>query len=237
MCVKCQLDGELPVGRKAKLLAVHSLHPAAAHDRYKENTCMRSFRTTAKEVFFMLQMKKQFADSFEELKNLRTIVVTALLIAIAVVLGFFSVQLTENLKIGFSFIANELTAMLFGPVVGGIMGGVADIIKYLLKPTGPFFFGFTFNAILGAVIYGVMLYKKPISFKRILASKIVVAIVVNVFLNTYWLSMLYGNAFMAILPPRLIKQIIMVPIQSIMLYAVVEVLAKAKVFSAFRVKV
>lgn len=61
----------------------------------------------------MLQMKKQFADSFEELKNLRTIVVTALLIAIAVVLGFFSVQLTENLKIGFSFIANELTAMLF----------------------------------------------------------------------------------------------------------------------------
>ena len=158
---------------------------------------MRSFRTTAKEVFFMLQMKKQFADSFEELKNLRTIVVT----------------------------------------VGGIMGGVADIIKYLLKPTGPFFFGFTFNAILGAVIYGVMLYKKPISFKRILASKIVVAIVVNVFLNTYWLSMLYGNAFMAILPPRLIKQIIMVPIQSIMLYAVVEVLAKAKVFSAFRVKV
>ncbi len=198
---------------------------------------MRSFRTTAKEVFFMLQMKKQFADSFEELKNLRTIVVTALLIAIAVVLGFFSVQLTENLKIGFSFIANELTAMLFGPVDGGIMGGVADIIKYLLKPTGPFFFGFTFNAILGAVIYGVMLYKKPISFKRILASKIVVAIVVNVFLNTYWLSMLYGNAFMAILPPRLIKQIIMVPIQSIMLYAVVEVLAKAKVFSAFRVKV
>ena len=198
---------------------------------------MRSFRTTAKEVFFMLQMKKQFADSFEELKNLRTIVVTALLIAIAVVLGFFSVQLTENLKIGFSFIANELTAMLFGPVVGGIMGGVADIIKYLLKPTGPFFFGFTFNAILGAVIYGVMLYKKPISFKRILASKIVVAIVVNVFLNTYWLSMLYGNAFMAILPPRLIKQIIMVPIQSIMLYSVVEVLAKAKVFSAFRVKV
>ena len=140
MCVKCQLDGELPVGRKAKLLAVHTLHPAAAHDRYRKIPAMRSFRTTAKEVFFMLQMKKQFADSFEELKNLRTIVVTALLIAIAVVLGFFSVQLTENLKSDFIY-CHELTAMLFGPVVGGIMGGVADIIKYLLKPTGPFFFG------------------------------------------------------------------------------------------------
>ena len=90
----------------------------------------------------------------------------ALLIAIAVVLGFFSVQLTENLKIGFSFIANELTAMLFGPVVGGIMGGVADIIKYLLKPTGPFFFGFTFNAILGAVIYGAVSYTHLDVYKR-----------------------------------------------------------------------
>lgn len=236
MCVKCQLDGELPVGRKAELLAVHILHPAAAHDRYRKIPAMRSFRTTAKEVFFMLQMRKQFADSFEELKNLRTLVMTALFIAIAVVLGFFSVQLTENLKLGFSFIANELTAMMFGPVVGGIMGGIADIIKYLLNPTGPFFFGFTFNAILGAVIYGVMLYKKPISFKRILASKIIVAIIVNVFLNTYWLSILYGNAFLAILPPRLIKQIITVPIQAIMLYGVIEVLEKAKFFSAFRVR-
>ena len=185
----------------------------------------------------MLQMKKQFADSFEELKNLRTLVMTALFIAIAVVLGFFSVQLTENLKFGFSFIANELTAMMFGPVVGGVMAGIADIIKYLLKPTGPFFFGFTFNAILGAVIYGMMLYKKPISFKRILASKVVVAVVVNAFLNTYWLSILYGNAFFAILPLRLLKQIITVPLQALLLYTVVEVLEKAKFFSAFRARI
>lgn len=41
------------------------------------------------------------------------------------------------------------------------------------------FFGFTFNAILGTVIYGVI-YKKPISFKKgNPASKIVVAIVVQ----------------------------------------------------------
>ena len=117
------------------------------------------------------------------------------------------------------------------------MAGIADIIKYLLKPTGPFFFGFTFNAILGAVIYGMMLYKKPISFKRILASKVVVAVVVNAFLNTYWLSILYGNAFFAILPLRLLKQIITVPLQALLLYTVVEVLEKAKFFSAFRARI
>lgn len=182
----------------------------------------------------MLQMKKLFADSFGELKNLRTLVITALLVAIGVVLGFYSIQLTENLRIGFSFLANELTAMLFGPVVGGIMGGVTDIIKYIIRPTGPFFFGFTFNAILGAVIYGILLYKKPLSFRRILFSKALVAVIVNVCLNTYWLSMLYGNAFLVILPPRIIQQIIMVPIQSVLFFAVVQTLSRARVFAVLK---
>lgn len=45
--------------------------------------------------------------------------------------------------------------MLFGPVVGGIMGGIGDILKFLIKPTGPYFFGYTLNAMLGPVIYGI----------------------------------------------------------------------------------
>ena len=144
----------------------------------------------------MEQMKAQFKDSWQELKHLKTIVVTAMFIAIGVVLGFFfTIQVTDFLKIGFSFIANEMTALLFGPVVGGIMGGVTDIIKFVLKPTGAYFFGFTFNAILGAVIYGMILYHRPISLKRILIAKIIVAIIVNLLLGTYWLHIMYGKAF------------------------------------------
>ena len=111
------------------------------------------------------------------------------------------------------------------------MGGVADIIKYLLNPTGPFFFGFTLNAILGPVIYGILLYQKPISFKRILVAKVLVSVIVNLLLGTYWLSMIYGNAFMAIFPAKLIQQIIMVPIQSVLFFVVAQTLSKAKVFA------
>ena len=115
----------------------------------------------------MKQMKQQFVDSWHELRHLKTVVVTAMLIAVGIILGYFSITVTPYLRIGFSFIANELTALLFGPVVGGVMGGIADIIKYLIKPDGPYFFGFTLSAILGPVIYGIMLYKKPLSFPRI----------------------------------------------------------------------
>ena len=89
----------------------------------------------------MKQLKQQFVDSWHELRKTKVMAVAAMLIAIGVILGFFSVQLTEFIRIGFSGIPNELASMLFGPVVGGIMGGIGDILKFLIKPTGPYFFG------------------------------------------------------------------------------------------------
>lgn len=175
-------------------------------------------------------MLKTFSDSYKELKKLKTLVITALLIAIGIILGQFSIQLTETTKIGISFIATQMTANLFGPVVGGIMGGVADILKFIIKPTGPFLIGYTISAILGPVIYGVMLYKKPISFWRILLSKVVVAIFINLLLGTFWSYHYFGAAFWAAIPAKLIQQVIQVPVQSVIYYFVMKALKEAKVF-------
>ena len=175
-------------------------------------------------------MLKAFGDSYKELKKLKTLVVTALLIAIGIILGQFSIQLTETTKIGISFIATQMTANLFGPVVGGIMGGVADVLKFIIKPTGPFLIGYTISAILGPMIYGVLLYKKPISFWRILLSKTVVAILINLLLGTFWSYHYFGAAFWAAIPAKLIQQVIQVPVQSIIYYFVMKALKEAKVF-------
>lgn len=182
----------------------------------------------------MLQMKNQFVDSYKELKKMKTIVMTALLIAIGIILGQFSVQLTDTIKIGISFIATQMTAVLFGPVVGGIMGGVADVLKFIIKPTGPFLIGYTISAILGPVIYGVMLYKKPITLWRILLSKAVVAVLVNLLLGTYWSYLYFGAAFWAAIPAKLIQQLIQVPVQSLIFYLVMMALKKAKVFQIIK---
>lgn len=175
-------------------------------------------------------MFKKFSDSYKELKSLKTLVVTAMLIAIGIILGQFSIQITETTKIGISFIPTQLTAALFGPVVGGVMGGVADILKFIIKPTGAFFWGWTFNAMLGPVIYGMMLYKKKWTLARILASKAVVAVVVNLFFGCLWSSMLYGKAFMVLVGGKLLQQVIQVPIQSLIFWMVVQALQKAGLF-------
>ncbi|MBC5745665.1 folate family ECF transporter S component [Lachnospiraceae bacterium MD308] len=182
----------------------------------------------------MKGIKALFADSIQELKDLRTLAVTAMLLAIAVVLGFYTLQLTDYIKIGFAYIANETTGMLFGPAVGGIMGGLADLLKYLVKPTGPFFPGFTISGICGGIIYGIVLYKKPLTVKRVVFANFLVMVLVNILLNTYWLTLLYGDAYLALLPVRILKQAVMLPIETALFYTVAKVLTKANVFAMMR---
>ncbi len=182
----------------------------------------------------MKKLKQQFVDSSKELKNLNTLVMTALLIAIGILLGQFSVQITPQIKIGISFIATQLTATLFGPVVGGVMGGVADILKFIMKPSGTFSVLWTLNAVVGPVIYGIMLYKQRLTFWRILVSKAVVAVVVNVCMSTMWNYIYIGMGCFATLPAKLIQQLIQVPIQSFIFFLFVKALQKAKVFTQLR---
>ena len=95
-----------------------------------------------------------------------------------------SITIGPYIKIGFSGIPNQLADYLFGPVTGGLFAGILDVVKYFMKPDGPFFFGFTFNAILASLIYGCFYYKKKLTLKRVLLAKFVVFLVVNVILST-----------------------------------------------------
>ena len=82
------------------------------------------------------------------------------------------------------------------------MGGVTDILKFIMKPTGSFSILWTLNAIVGPIIYGIMLYKKRFTLWRVLLSKTVVAIVVNVGMSCTWSAILYGSAFWALIPGK-----------------------------------
>lgn len=184
----------------------------------------------------MEKIKQQFKSSCQELKSIKTLVITAMFMAIAVVLGFYTIAVSESLKVGFSFIANELVSMLFGPVVGGLMAAGADILKYLVKPTGAFFFGFTFNAFLGGVIYGIFLYKHPLSLKRVFFANLTVSIVINMMLTTYWISLLYGTPIAVLLPMRVLKSVIMLPIEVTIYYVIAKALQRTKVIPTIRIR-
>ncbi len=159
-------------------------------------------------------------ESVRQLRRIETIVVNALLLAMNTVLGFFSIMIGEFIKIGFSFLTLAMAGMLYGPVIGGLFGGLGDVINYFVRPSGPFFPGFTLNGILTGVIYGIMFYRKKITIKRSIIAKLIITVFIDLGLTTYWLSILYGQAFIVLLPMRLIKSPIMFPIDVVLLYLV-----------------
>lgn len=60
----------------------------------------------------MSYLIQQLTDSWREMKRLKVLAVTAMLIALGVILGFFfSIQLTDYIRIGFSSIPNQLTSL------------------------------------------------------------------------------------------------------------------------------
>lgn len=182
----------------------------------------------------MKKLTALFSDSCSEFKHVRTITTAAMFASVSIVLGYFTLAIGDFIKIGFSSIANEFVYYLFGPVVGGCFGGILDIIKYFIKPTGTFFPGFTFNAVLAGVLYGIFLYKKPLKLTRIFLAKLAVVLICNVFFNTLWLSALYGKAFFVLLPVRALKNLIMWPIDSILFYTVAKAMEAAGVFKLIR---
>ena len=121
----------------------------------------------------MKRLATLFSDSYHELFQVRTLTLCAMFGALAMILEQFTIKL-GTFKLGISGLPNELVHFLFGPVVGGTFGGVMDLLKFLIKPDGGFFFGYTLTAITAGVIYGAFWYKRPLSLPRILAARLAV---------------------------------------------------------------
>lgn len=183
----------------------------------------------------MRKLLALISESYHEFKKINTITCCAMFGAMSIVLSYVaSIRVTPNLKIGLGALPNEMVDYLFGPVVGCLFGGGMDVIKFMLKPDGGFMPGFTFNAMLAAFIYGLFLYKKPLSLPRMIIAKYIVAILCNIILGTYWLSMVNGKGFLALLPGRAIKNMIQAPVDAILFYLIAQALEKAKVFKLIK---
>ena len=170
-------------------------------------------------VFSLIRL--QFASSLRALSRTRTITTAGLLLAIQMVLSSYGViEVTDSLKISLAHLAVAPTAILFGPVVAGVQGALSDILGFMLKPTGPYFPGFTLSAALLGVIYGMLLYKTRRATWQFILARVIVCLFVNIALNTVFLTMLYGPSRLATLPVRVFKNLLQLPIDCLLLGAV-----------------
>lgn len=176
----------------------------------------------------MTEIFKNLDSSFGELKKVRTITVCAMMVAASIVLSLYSIKIGPFIKIGLGTIVNQAVASLFGGGVGAIFNTITNVVKYFIKPDGDFAIAFTLNAALAGLIYGISYYKHPITVPRIVVTQFIVSLICNVIIGTYLLHILYGKVIMAILPARVIKNLVMLPIDTFIFYGVSQILQNIK---------
>lgn len=152
------------------------------------------------------------------------IILTAMLIALNVVMERFMSFNVWNQSIGFSFITIAFAAVFLGVPYALAVGAFGDIIGALLFPFGTYFIGFTITNVLAAFITAIFIYKKA-SIINITLSVIINKITTTLLLNSLWITLLYRDnidAFPAVFLTRVPQAIIM---------AVVEILIVSLLFT------
>ncbi len=163
----------------------------------------------------------------------KKIILTAILLAMLIVLSRFLSIKTPILKISFSFVPTMLCAIWLGPKWTILLNVLGDIIGATLFPTGPYFIGYTISTAVAAFIYGIILYKKEgkeytnMEFiLRLIIATTLVTVIVNMGLNTLWTSITTKKAFIVLFGTRTIAQLIMIPIHVIVIFFLEKVLRK-----------
>jgi ECF transporter S component (folate family) len=155
--------------------------------------------------------------------KVKKVVLAGLLLAILIVFQrYVSIQ-TLFLRLSFAYVPFILIGTLLGPVWGAVIGGAEDILGMLLMPKGTYFPGFTLNALLTGVIYGVFLYNRPNNKSyliRLILSVITVNVLIHIGLTTLWLSIMYKKAFVALIATRIVANVIQMPLQIGSMFAI-----------------
>lgn len=169
-------------------------------------------------------------------KYIHRIVMGALLVALGVVLGgMLSIPGFllggYTVKVGLGTLPIILAGVLYGPGWGAIVGIAVDVLQALIFPKGAYIPLFTLVSALFGLIPGFFFWKKKdFSFLRLLAAIACGQFIGSVVCNTILLMVLYGYPFEIIIA-RLINQVIMIPLYTVLVYYILKVLKKTNVLS------
>jgi len=171
-------------------------------------------------------MIKKFSSSLKELKSIRNIALCALFVALYVALNGVSF-IVGSYKLTVAYIAIAALGLFFGPVTAPLAAGAADFLGFLVRQDGPYHPGLMLSLMLTAFVFGLILYKSPLTFWRALLARGIINIFINIGLNTLWMSNILGKGYFVILGDRTIKNLVLLIPESIIIYTTLLLIKKA----------
>ncbi len=157
-----------------------------------------------------MSIGKKTLNSAKELKSIYGLTAIAMLLALRIVLGIFANSTLaifgNTVKISGAFIPISVAGAMFGPIPAGLIGAVGDILSFVMNPaSGGYLPGFTISGLLTGLIYGYAFYKSDVTLPRVIMGWVANMLLVETFLNAYWLTTIYHTPYLFNLSTRFIS--------------------------------
>ena len=154
-------------------------------------------------------------------------VTVALLTALQVIFSkFLMMQLAPSVRISIDSVPILLSGIWFGPIWGGAVGLLGDLIGTILFPTaGAYYPPLTAAFILTGVLSGLIAkVSRPTTIFRCAAVVVPSETLSNLFLKSFLLSRLYGISFRVVFPGRIIPVLICMLLDTGIVYTLIRLL-------------
>lgn len=124
--------------------------------------------------------------------------------------------------------------IVFGPVIGGLVGAVGDIVSFIVRPTGPFMPHFVLTSALTGIIPGLIVKLLRNNLSKSKLWKIFIAILIGQVITTvlmvpYFRLILFAHPFVVTTLRAAQKQAINIPVYAVLINILIKSLDKAQV--------
>lgn len=177
-------------------------------------------RTKEKTLYRTPFSLAYWRDAAGEVKNLRTLAFAAIIIAIRVALKNVFIPVGEDISIYIGFVFTAVGGMLYGPVTALLVGTATDLLGFFVAgggAKGAFNPWFILVEVLATFLYALCFYRQKITFGRILLSKALVNLLANIGMQSLAMTMTYGKAIYIYMIPRVLKNVIVLPVEVLVL--------------------
>lgn len=170
--------------------------------------------------------KAYWKEAVKSFRSIRGMVFAALMIAACIALSYLpAIQVTPGGRtISLTYIVRALCSLVYGPVGALLFGAAEDTLSFLLNSGGwPYFPGYTLTTMLGCFTYALFFYRTRVTVLKIFLAKLLTNLQ-NVILGALWSSILIGKGYLFYLWDSAIKNLITLPIYTIILVVVFQAL-------------
>ncbi len=166
--------------------------------------------------------------AIEKRLNAALLARVGLLCALSVVMTrLLSVRLAiggvEAVRLGLGKLPIIFAGIFLGPLAGGLVGGISDVVGYMLSPMGAYMPHFTIGAALTGILPGLAIniahrnHPEEASTASLFVAVLIPMVLITVLYTPYFQESLFGLSRAVTVPPRILEAVIITPVYTFLL--------------------